>query len=233
LVVIGLISWQWIFIPATLAIWSSSNTASYGPGTTLHGVRWFGGYSELNLKITNSSEHDYDNFTADLTTDQRIQDLKQTAGLTKCTTESDLPWGLPTVQHFENGKPSGPAGEGGVVVGGEPQEYLAVPQGEDGHVVGRVAGFKIRCDRILANDTVEFYGAIFNLETDAPPYGPSQPAKWVTLIADFQTGSHNRTRCLRRCEIMTSCSTDTISASVPWFEQPFTWLWTRTSQRLF
>jgi hypothetical protein len=203
----------------------------------LHGIRWFGNYGELVIRLTNGSDADYDDFTADITADQRIQDLRQSGGLATCITESDYPWGAPTVQHFENGEPSGPAGEGGVVVRGQSQDYVALPLNKDGDILGRVAGFKIRCDKIQARDTIEFFGAVANWVVPKGPSAsqcaePSSPAKWVTVIAHFQTGSHGRNRSVLTCAVGSSCSSDNISANHSRYLRPFIWIWNRFAERV-
>lgn len=141
---VGLLSWAWIFTNAPVGVWSAASVGDFGSGTVLHGIEWDTPYSELTVRITNASSYDYDDFTADITTEQRIEAFVQTSGLAKCTSESDSPWPVPTVQHFEGGKAAGPAGQGGVTYAGQTSRYIVVPADINGHIMGRFAGFTVQ-----------------------------------------------------------------------------------------
>jgi hypothetical protein len=212
LIVIG--SRLWVFLPAPLEMFSSSGATVYGSGSKLHGIEWLPRYSELTVDINNPTPLDYDNFDAQLTTDLVINHLVQATGLGECrigAVHDDEP---PHWQHMQNNQPVGPMDD-------PHWGYEVVPYDKHGNPAAPFLGadwtYRIRCDKIPAKSHVRLFGALVVVNEHVydkpgcfapcpwPFFDPPKPAKWVTLVARFQTSGRNRTRDIARCVVGSTC----------------------------
>src|SRR5947209_3462751 len=66
LLVISLISYFWVFVPASMEFQIHSNVPHYGPSSTIGGIAWQNYESELDWALINGSDYDYDNLVADI-----------------------------------------------------------------------------------------------------------------------------------------------------------------------
>src|SRR5215469_4952352 len=129
---VAAISYLWVFVPAPMELQSWTSIPDYGPGSTIGGVAWQPYESELDFTMTSLSESDYDNVVIEIAAENFIiEDIKQTAGLLNCSASTLASYNAGRVQHFENGRPIGPAGIGGVNVNGEQYTYKVLPMRPD------------------------------------------------------------------------------------------------------
>ncbi len=194
--VLAWLSASWLFVAAPMEVHPESQVPTYGAGSTLNGIEWQPYYSQLNFTLKNPGTDNYDNVLLDVSTDLIIEQLRQTAGLSKCSISTASPYSAVIVQHFENGKPVGPAGINGVDVNGRHWSYRVVPLfagGKMGPPIGTDITWKIRCDKVPSNSHVDFVAALSVLNpVGSPLYGPPKAANWLRVDATFQDSGRPR-----------------------------------------
>ena len=204
-----------IFRAAPFEVFTSSSVPRYGPGSKLHGIEWLPRYSELNVDLGNPSSTDYDDFDAEVTTDLVINHLVQTGGLGNCKLDSihgaNEP---PHWQHMQGDQPVGP-------IDNPNWEYQVIPYDKNHKLLAPFSGadwtYRIRCDKIPANSHLTLLGALVLVNPKAydcnapcpyPFFDPPKPAKWVTILARFQTSGRGRVKNILRCQIGSICKTE-------------------------
>lgn len=216
IIVIGLIwfSREVVFVSAPLNMSAGSHVDIYGPGSKLHGIEWLPRYSELTVEINNPTSTDYDSFDAQITTDLAINQLIQTSGLGTCKVEGVHATEAPHWQHMHGDRPVG-------AIDDPSWGYEVIPKDKHGKPIVPFYGadwtYRVRCDKILANDRIRLFGALSMVNKHMydepgclvpcpwPFFDPPQPAKWVKLVASFQTSGRKRSKEISRCSVGNTC----------------------------
>jgi hypothetical protein len=183
---------RWIFVPAPLEMWGSSDTPPYAVHSMLNGIEWRPQYAEFDFSIKNRSAYDYDNLDVNISTDLMIEELKKIDGLASCSIETANPLHQLIIQNLS--KPSIPA-------------ITARPTGGDKE-------YRIRCDKFPSHSQIDFFAATSILtgkpDDSSPlwPYAPPQAAKWFTMKGSFQTSGRNRAVLISACKMSQHCHRD-------------------------
>jgi hypothetical protein len=106
---ISIVSWEWVFVPAHFELSANSVVPHYGPGSRIDGIPWRDEYSQLDFRINNKSDIDYENFDVEISTDLVIADMRMVNDVSECkiagvNTPVPAHW-----QREEGGKLVGPA----------------------------------------------------------------------------------------------------------------------------
>jgi hypothetical protein len=206
-------SFAFVFVKAPLEVWASSRVNKYGPGSKLHGIDWLDRYSEVTVNINNPTSGDYDNFDAQVSTDLAINHMFQIGGLGQCKVEGvhgaiDPPhW-----QHMHGDQPVG-------AIDDPHWGYEVIPTDKEGKAIVPFAGadwtYRVRCDKIPANSQLELFGALVAVNAHMyakPPclvpcrwpfFDAPKPAKWISVLASYQTSGRKRTKTMGRCGVST------------------------------
>jgi len=195
-VALAVFSWLYLFLPASLEIHPASTLVHYGAGSNIGGIPWQENFSRIDLTIENTTDYDYDDFDALVSTDLAIAGFKQIGGFAICAMDTEELPPMPTLQHFENLQPVGPAN-------------MALGQGE-----GDV--YRLRCDKIPSHTKTAYVIATihrnpkaFDLKTIAvgdPVYLEPEAARWLKLDVRFKLSGSSRHLTFARCNTGQVCN---------------------------
>jgi hypothetical protein len=181
LIIAGVVTWM-AFRPAPLSILSISDDVNYTDGTEIYGIKWSDRYSELRTVISNESNDQYRDLEIYIRTDQAIRGTSSSSG-GQCTYNPILPGVLiadPTITSTDQR--------------GNKQTIPVTLN------AGNV--FRVYCDKILANQTVEIISAVIpNPGNSAPRMKPS----WALVKATFVAFGRPEIRISSHCFVGT-CS---------------------------
>jgi hypothetical protein len=207
--IFGLFDLFLIFIvmdAAPLVVYATSTVPKYGQFSAPYGIEWRSEYSQLNFTLKNSSDKDYENFDAEISTDLVFEKIKQIRGLEDCKIEGTHPTGDVTNQLMAGGVPVGP-------VEVNPGEYKVVPADKDGRIIGPELGgadtkYRIRCDRLPAKSNADFFAALEAVNIgrmSGPIFSPPRAAGWISVEAKFQTSGRVRAKTISKCAMQKLC----------------------------
>jgi len=181
LIIAGIVTWM-SFRPATLTILSISDDVNYADGTEIYGIKWSNRYSELRTVISNDSSTQYHDLEIFIRTDDAIRATSSSSG-DQCKYSPFLPGVLiadPTITSTDQ--------HGN-------KETIPVTLN-----AGTV--FRVYCDKLLANQTIEIVSAIIpNPGNSAPRMKPL----WALVKATFVAFGRPETRISSHCFVGT-CS---------------------------
>jgi hypothetical protein len=208
----------WLFLPVPFELSVKSTVPQYGSGSNVYGILWSDVYSRLDFTLKNSSDVDYDNLDAEISTDLTFEGLKQTDGIATCTIAPATKALRPTSQRVVGGIPVGPHTMiGGVPVGPvdtNPTQYTIIAKGGHGELLfsgDTAVKYRIRCDKLPANSEDSFVAALSVMNPfigDKPPEPLRAAARlpvWCTVKARFSQLGRPRSVTIPECKMGQYC----------------------------
>jgi hypothetical protein len=199
----------WLFWPNSITVTASSLVPTYGPGSTISGMRWRPEFAQVSFTVENPSGADLDNFDMIVSTDLKLEDVTAASGLAACRVNPVMARVAPTQQREIGGQPIGPVIENSA-------DYAVIPFGKDGLPLGTADGtnrqFRIRCDKFPAHDHDTFVAFVsvvnpwVNGKPPQKPYGTPRNPAWFSSKADFVVAGRPKSARITECKIGVECS---------------------------
>jgi hypothetical protein len=147
-------SWAVVFVQAPLSVAALVTNAEYPPGTTINGVPWKKEFTELEMRIINSTDHNYDDISLLIRPTEPITSIQQVV--------TNVPGVYFTDKNnfsvkVADVKPFGRA--------------LAIPL----VLLATDTGYVMHCPRLPARTSIQVLIALADIKWSPPPAPPDRP----------------------------------------------------------
>jgi hypothetical protein len=172
----------------------------YGAGTPdeengkIGDVRWKSDYHDIRIYVTNRTDDDYTNLIIGVETDLHIAHVGRFGKCLDGSVEQGIQMG-PVV----TGSPSGEQ----IYTNVEGPVNIPVPGGYTMTSFGSYSpNWKIQCDKIRRNDSIEFLLAVVHLDEEKgfKLLSPQKPA-WVAVNIDYESMGHRHRKLKKKIEM--------------------------------